>query len=67
VKNTEMQKVVLSEIHGESGDLVKIVATHQDGEHIYDFLWTQDEPNTHENREEFRKWVSRFLANKGFE
>ena len=62
-----MQKVVLSEVHGESGDLVKIVVTHQDGEHIYDFLWTQDEPNTSENRDEFRKWVSRFLANKGFE
>jgi len=67
VKITEMQKVVLSEVHGESGDLVKIVATHQDGEHIYDFLWTQDEPNTPENRDEFRNWVSRFLANKGFE
>ena len=57
--------VILSEVHGESGDLLKIVAIYPGGEHAYDFLWTQDEPNTPENREEFRVWVSRFLENKG--
>jgi len=60
-----MSKVILTEVHGESGDLLKIVATHPGGEHAYDFLWTQDEPNTPENRHEFRLWVSRFLDNKG--
>jgi len=60
-----MSKVVLTEVHNESGDLVKIVATDKWGEHAYDFLWTQDEPNTPENRHEFRRWVNRFLENKG--
>lgn len=59
------QKVILKDVYGESGDLLKIVATDKWGEHAYDFLWTQDEPNTPENREEFRLWVSRFLENKG--
>jgi hypothetical protein len=60
-----MSKVILTEVHGESGDLIKIVATDKWGEHAYDFLWTPDEPNTPENRHEFRLWVSRFLDNKG--
>jgi len=62
-----MSKVILTEIKDDSGGLVKIIATHENGEHAYDFLWTQDEPNTPENRKEFRSWVSRFLANKGLE
>lgn len=58
-------KVIISEVHSESGDLVKVVVTHESGEHAYDFLWTDGEPNTPENRAEFRTWVSRFLENKG--
>ena len=61
----EESKVILTEVHSESGDLIKIVATDKWGEHAYDFLWTQDEPNTPENRHEFRLWVIRFLENKG--
>jgi hypothetical protein len=61
----EKGKVLLADVYGESGDLLKIVAIYPGGEHAYDFLWTQDEPNTPENREEFRLWVSRFLENKG--
>ena len=52
-------------MYNESGDLIKIVAIYPGGEHAYDFLWTQDEPNTPENRHEFRLWVNRFLENKG--
>jgi hypothetical protein len=60
-----MSKVILTDVYNESGDLIKIVAIYPGGEHAYDFLWTQDEPNTPENRHEFRLWVDRFLENKG--
>jgi len=60
-----MSKVILTDVYNESGDLIKIVAIYPGGEHAYDFLWTQDEPNTPENRHEFRLWVNRFLENKG--
>lgn len=62
---TNNPKVVLTEVHNKDGDLTKIIATDQWGEHAYDFLWTEGEPNTPENRAEFRAWVSRFLENKG--
>jgi hypothetical protein len=61
----EDSKVILTDVYNESGDLIKIVAIYPGGEHAYDFLWTQDEPNTPENRHEFRLWVNRFLENKG--
>jgi hypothetical protein len=61
----EDSKVILADVYNESGDLIKIVAIYPGGEHAYDFLWTQDEPNTPENRHEFRLWVNRFLENKG--
>lgn len=62
-----MSKTIWNEVHDEAGNLTKIEVSNQDGSHVYDFLWTQDEPNTPENRIEFRNWVSRFLANKGIE
>jgi hypothetical protein len=62
-----MSKIIWNEVHDEGGNLSKIVISNRDGGHVYDFLWTPDEPNTPENREEFRSWVSRFLANKGIE
>ncbi len=62
-----MSKIIWNEVHDEAGNLTKIEINNRDGGHVYDFLWTQDEPNTPENRAEFRSWVSRFLANKGIE
>lgn len=62
-----MSKTIWNEVHDKDGNLVKIEISSQDGGHLYDFLWTEGESNTPTNREEFRKWVSRFLANKGIE
>jgi|CryBogDrversion2_5_1035270.scaffolds.fasta_scaffold08268_4 hypothetical protein len=57
---------VMHDILDKDGNLVKISAHEIDGEHIFDALWDERDKQTHENRQEFRKWVANMLRNKGY-
>lgn len=55
------------EHHDKDGNLVKIEVIESGGEHIADFLWDPTDPQDHEHRVEFRKWVNRHLRTKGYQ
>jgi len=55
------------DIYDGKGNLVRIEAYHDNGEHVADFLWDERDPQTNDSRVEFRKWVTRHLKNKGLE
>lgn len=55
------------DVFDDDGNLLRIEAYHDNGEHVADFLWDERDPQTRDSRVEFRKWVIRFLKNKGLE
>ena len=55
------------DIYNKEGELVRIEAYKESGEHLLDFLWDDREAQTSENRIEFRKWVTRHLKQAGHE
>jgi len=59
--------VTTIDIYNAEGELVRIEAYHENGEHVADFLWDERDPQTSDSRVEFRKWVTRHLKNKGLE
>jgi hypothetical protein len=52
--------------HDRDGNLLKIVVHDADGGHIFDALWDERDAQTHENRQNFRKWVRGMLRKKGY-
>lgn len=55
------------DVYDAEGHLTKIEAQGADGEHVLDFLWDPRDEQNSKNREEFRKFVYRFLEQKGYE
>lgn len=57
--------VIQKEVHDEQGNLLRIEISEQEtGKHLIDILWDPRDEQTQENREDFRKWVSRVLRSK---
>jgi hypothetical protein len=59
--------VTTHDIYNKEGDLVRIEAYHENGEHLLDFVWDERDEQTSANRIEFRKWVNRHLKQSGHE
>lgn len=55
------------EVFSKDGHLQKIEVTLETGVHLFDALWDPNDEQTHEKREEFRKWVKRLTAQHGHE
>jgi hypothetical protein len=55
------------DIYNKEGELVRIEAYKESGEHLLDFLWDPRDEQTSEKRVEFRKWVTRHLKQAGHE
>ena len=63
-----MKKAIPTDIYDKDGNLVKIEAREEDGQHILDIVWDENDEQTLENRAEFRKWAYGFLEkNKGYQ
>lgn len=61
-------KVRLTEVFDDGGDMLRIIVEDAEtGEHVFDALWDPNEEQTTDNRQEFRRWVTRILARKGHE
>ena len=62
-----MKKAIPLEIFDKDGNMVKIETRDEDGQHILDIVWDENDEQTTENRAEFRKWAYGFLEkNKGY-
>ena len=53
------------EIHDQEGNLVKIVVTLENGEHLFDVLWDPNEEQNEKNREDFRAWARLMVKRNG--
>jgi len=54
-------KYIRAEVH-EGGDLLRVVVTEAGtGRHLADFEWDPTEPQTPENRRNFRRWVEEWI------
>lgn len=61
-------KVMQNEVHDKDGNLLRIEITEfGTGKHVVDVLWDPNDEQTQENREDFRKWVSRVLRDRNLE
>lgn len=61
-------KVMQNEVHDKDGNLLRIEITEfGTGKHVVDVLWDPNDEQTRENREDFRKWVSRVLRDRNLE
>jgi hypothetical protein len=62
-----MKKAIPLEIFDKDGNMVKIETRDEEGQHILDIVWDENDEQTPENRAEFRKWAYGFLEkNKGY-
>ena len=59
--------VTTVDVYDKDGNMTKIEAYTEGGEHIADFLWDERDAQTSDNRVEFRVWVNRHLEQKGYE
>lgn len=59
--------VTTIDIYNKEGELVRVEAYKESGEHLLDFQWDERDEQTSENRVEFRKWVTRHLKQAGHE
>jgi hypothetical protein len=58
---------LMQDVLDKHGNLTHIIAEEVTGEHIFDAHWDPRDDQTHENRQEFRKWVVSVLRNKGYQ
>lgn len=61
-----IKKATPTEIHSESGDLLRIEFHDQDGKHIIDAVWDDSDEQTTDKRKEFRLWTYKAVQNKGY-
>ena len=60
-------KVTTIDVYDKDGNMTKVEAVDSNGDHVLDFLWDPRDAQTSEKRIEFRKFVNRFLDQKGYE
>jgi hypothetical protein len=62
-----MKRVIMAEVHDESGGMTRIQAIDPEtGESVLDFVWDPRDEQTPENRLAFRKWATGWLERKGY-
>jgi hypothetical protein len=65
---TDKKTVLITEVFGESGRLVRLEAWHtDDGKHAMDAIWDPAEEQTGESRAEFRQWFIKILDRNGMQ
>ena len=52
------------EVFNEYGDLERIEITLEDGTHLFDAVWDDQDEQTEKNRIAFREWVKRVVEQK---
>jgi hypothetical protein len=52
------------EVFNEYGDLERVEITLEDGTHLFDAVWDDQDEQTEENRIAFREWVKRMVLQK---
>ena len=53
--------VTVIDVYDADGNMKRIEAYEESGNHIADFLWDEHDEQTSEKRIEFRGWVNHFL------
>lgn len=55
------------DVYDADGNMTKIEAQSENGDHIIDIVWDDTDEQTSENRVLFRKFAYRILEQKGYE
>jgi len=60
-------KALPTDIYDGQGNLLKIEYQDEAGKRIVDAIWDENDEQTSDNRESFRKWASNMLERMGYE
>jgi len=62
-----MKRAIPVDVYDRDGNMIRIEFNDMEGNHILDAQWDQNDEQTSENREAFRKWAYNFVRNKDYE
>jgi hypothetical protein len=60
-------KVIPTDVYNKEGELIEIEFHNPEGEFIIVVNWDHTDEQTSSNREKFRKWAYRMVAQLGYE
>jgi hypothetical protein len=60
-------RVIPIDVYNEDGHLTKIEVQGEDGNHVIDVVWDDNDEQTSDNRVLFRQFAYRLLEQKGYE
>jgi hypothetical protein len=53
------------EVFDQDGNLERIEVTLENGKHLFDAQWDENDEQTEENRIAFREWTKRMVSQQG--
>jgi hypothetical protein len=53
------------EVFDQDGNLERIEITLENGKHLFDAQWDENDEQTEENRIAFREWTKRMVSQQG--
>jgi hypothetical protein len=62
-----MKRAIPVDVYDKEGNMLRIEFNDMEGNHIIDAVWDQNDEQTSEKREAFRKWAYDFIQNKDYE
>ena len=54
-----------AEVFDQDGNLERIEVTLENGKHLFDAQWDENDEQTEENRIAFREWTKRMVSQQG--
>ena len=65
-KEDSMGVANLYDIHDKDGNLTRIEVVDSEGEFVFDILWDENDSQSQENRDNFRKWSKEVVRRYGY-
>jgi hypothetical protein len=65
-KENSMGVANLYDIHDKDGNLTRIEVVDSEGEFVFDILWDENDSQSQENRDNFRKWSKEVVRRYGY-
>ena len=65
-KRDSMGVANLYDIHDKDGNLTRIEVVDSEGEFVFDIIWDENDSQSQENRDNFRKWSKEVVRRYGY-
>ena len=65
-KKDSMGVANLYDIHDKDGNLTRIEVVDSEGEFVFDIIWDENDSQSQENRNNFRRWSKEVVRRYGY-